>query len=245
MIRRPILCVQRSEAIRYAAQYLAGLGLHVTFKPAPDIAHILLPVPSFNAGYSYLPHLLADLPDDVVVSGGFLDNPLLSGLRTVDFLKDPYYLAANAAITASCAIRMLRDRGCSLSKGSRILLIGWGRIGKCLCRLLDKAGAEISVAVRKDTDRAIIRALGLRSISIEDAKQELYRYDAILNTVPVMVLPNMDVKPDAVILELASKPGMSGAGILDARGLPGKMAPEQSGELIARTFIRLSLGKEL
>ena len=241
MLRRPILCVPRSDAVRIAAQHLADAGLPVTFKAAPDISHVLLPVPSFTSGDSYLAHLLNDLPEDVIFSGGFLDTPLLHGRQTVDFLQDPYYLAENAAITASCAIRML-DR-VSL-KGSRVLIVGWGRIGKCLCRLLDAEGAELTVAVRKDTDRAMIRALGFRGISIGDARQELYHYDVILNTVPEMVLPDIDAKPDAIILELASRPGISGANIIDARGLPGKMAPEASGKLIAKTFIRLSLGKE-
>ena len=244
MLRRPILVVPRSDAVHYAAQYLADIGLPVTRKAAPDISHVLLPVPSFATGESYLAHLLTDLPDDVLVSGGFLDTPLLHSYRTIDFLKDPYYLARNAAITASCAVRMLKDRGLHSLKDRQILVIGWGRIGKCLCRLLDHEGASLTVAVRKDTDRAMIRALGFRGISIEGAKQELRRYDAILNTVPEMVLPDIDVKPDAVILELASKAGMGGANIIDARGLPGKMAPQESGELIANTFIRLSLGKE-
>ena len=44
-----------------------------------------------------------------------------------------------------------------------------------------------------------------------------------------------------LLLELASRPGMSGSKIIDGRGLPGKMAPVRSGRLIAETFIRLSL----
>ena len=241
MLRRPILCVTRSDAVRHAAKYLANAGLPIVYKAAPDISHVLLPIPSFAAGDSYFVHLLSDLPDDAVISGGFLDTPLLQGRQIVDFLKDPYYLAENAAITASCAIRMLNRTSLN---GYRILVLGWGRIGKCLCRLLDREGVDFTVAVRKDTDRAMIQALGIRSISIEDARPELYHYDAIMNTVPEMILPDMDAKPDAVILELASKPGMRGANIVDARGLPGKMAPEASGELIAKTFIRLSLRKE-
>lgn len=241
MLRRPILCVPRSDALRIAARHLTDAGLPITHKAAPDVSHVLLPVPSFTTGDSYLAHLLTDLPEDAVFSGGFLDTPLLQGRQTVDFLKDPYYLAENAAITASCAIRMLDH---AALKGSRVLIVGWGRIGKCLCRLLDVEGAELSVAVRKDADRAIIRALGWRGISIEDARQELYHYDVILNTVPQMVLPDINTKSGAVILELASKPGMSGTNIINARGLPGKMAPEASGKLIANTFIRLSLGKE-
>lgn len=245
MFHGTILCVPRSEAIRHASQQLSDLGLHVTHKPAPDISHMLLPVPSFPAGDKFLAHLLADLPENVTVSGGNLSSALLNTYRTVDFLKDPYYLAENAAITASCAIQIVKNKLEGTLDGCPVLVVGWGRIGKCLCRLLEKAGADVTVAARKVTDRAMIRALGYRSIAIGDAAAELKRYQVILNTVPVMVLPDMVTGPDAVILELASTPGMSGANIINARGLPGKMAPKASGELIARTFIRLSLGKEV
>lgn len=244
MHQRPILCVQRSKALQQTAEYLSAIGLNITHKPAPDVSHMLLPVPSFSSGDGYLAHLLADLSDGVVVSGGNLNSPLLTGYRTVDFLQDPYYLAENAAITAECAIRIVESKLIESVGGHSVLIVGWGRIGKCLGKLLSETGADVTIAARKDADRAMIRALGCRSISIEGAAQELRRYDVILNTVPKMVLPDMDNKSDAVILELASKPGMSGGNIIDARGLPGKMAPEKSGELIARTFIRLSLGKE-
>lgn len=244
MFHGTILCVQRSEAIRHASRHLSDIGLQVVHKAAPDISHMLLPVPSFPTGDEYLAHILADLPEDVTISGGNLHSPLLGTYRTVDFLKDPYYLAENAAITAKCAIEIVENKLEGGLGGCPVLVVGWGRIGKCLCRLLEKACANVTVAARKDTDRAMIRALGCRGISIEDAAAELMRYQVILNTVPVMVLRDLVTRPDAVILELASKPGMSGANIIDARGLPSKMAPAASGELIARTFLRLSLGKE-
>ena len=50
----------------------------------------------------------------------------------------------------------------------------------------------------------------------------------------------MVTKADAVAVELASTPGMAGDNIISALGLPGKMAPESSGKLIAETFLRLS-----
>ena len=244
MRKSPILCVQRSAAVKEAAAFLSQLGLPVTHKPAPDIAHVLLPVPSFPSGDSYLAHLLAELPDNVIISGGNLSSPLLQTYHTIDYLKDPYYLAENAAITAACAMKILKEHSISSPAGRRILVVGWGRIGKCLCRLLEGDGAEVTVAARKDADRAMIRALGCRSISMDEAALETARFDVILNTVPAMVLPDPMVRPDAVLFELASNPGIGGANIIDARGLPGKMAPKESGALIAKTFIRLSLGKE-
>lgn len=244
MFNGTILCLPRSEAIRYAGHYLSEMGLQITQKPAPDISHVLLPVPSFSSGDEYLAHILADLPDNVIISGGNLSSPLLEGYVTVDFLRDPFYLAQNAAITASCALQIAESEHGMPLGGCSALIVGWGRIGKCLCRLLEKEGANVTVAVRKDCDRAMITALGCRGISIETAATESDRYDVIMNTAPALVLPNIKQKEGAVILELASKPGMSGNNILNCRGLPGKMAPEISGRLIAETFVRLSLGKE-
>ena len=44
-------------------------------------------------------------------------------------------------------------------------------------------------------------------------------------------------------IELASKAGMVGDDIIPARGLPGIHMPESSGELIAKTFLRLCNGR--
>jgi len=244
MFNGSVLCIPRSEAVRRAGEYLSEMGLHVTRKAAPDVTHLLLPVPSFPTGDEYLAHILADLPENVIVSGGNLSSLLLKNYAAVDFLQDPYYLAENAAITASCALKIVESKLNDQLPGHTVLIVGWGRIGKCLCRLFEKKGAAVTVAVRKDTDRAMIAALGCRGISIEDAAKETGRYDVIINTVPAMVLPEMDAKVDAVILELASRPGMSGNNIIDCRGLPNKMAPAESGRLIANTFIRLVLGEE-
>ena len=59
-----------------------------------------------------------------------------------------------------------------------------------------------------------------------------------------MILPDIRLGSNCTAIELASTPGMAGDGIIPARGLPGKMAPAESGKLIAETFIRLSLRKE-
>ena len=241
MFEGTVLCVQRSEAIRFAARHLASLGITVTDKCAPDVAHLLLPVPSFPTGDTYLAHLLSDLPDTVKISGGNLTSPLLKGYQTVDFLQDPYYLADNAAITASCTIDILENRLAGNLSGKRALIIGWGRIGKCLGPMLKARNIEVSITARKSMDLAMIHALGYRPLTIEDAAAEIAIFDVILNTVPVLQLPDITGKTDSVILELASKPGVTGSTVIEARGLPGKMAPAKSGKLIADTFIRLSL----
>ena len=89
MFNTAILCVPRSEAIRHAGNYLSEAGLQVSPKPAPDISHVLLPIPSFPTGDEYLAHILSDLPDDVIISGGNLSSPLLKNYTAVDFLHIP------------------------------------------------------------------------------------------------------------------------------------------------------------
>lgn len=240
MFKGSVLYIPRSPAIRYAARELESIGVRITERCAPDVTHLLLPVPSFSNGDGYLAHLLAKLPDDVIISGGNLNSPLTEGYRAVDFLQDPYYLADNAAITAACALKMLRERVDDLS-GKRGLIIGWGRIGKCLAPLLKEQGVQVTVGARKTSDLAMIHALGYGSLNLQDAAEELSRFDLILNTVPVLLFPQAEVKEGAIVLELASRPGITGPSVIDARGLPGKMAPKESGKLIAKTFIRLSI----
>ena len=46
------------------------------------------------------------------------------------------------------------------------------------------------------------------------------------------------------MIDLASKLGIEAEDVIWARGLPGKDAPETSGDLIARTVIRLTAKKE-
>lgn len=239
-----ICCICRSEAIQYAATYLSELGLPVVRELTPDTAHLLLPVPSFPRGTAYVEALLPSLPEDVTIYGGNLNVPLIHKFYTVDFLQDPYYLADNAAITAECALRMVEERIGPDLKNIPVLLLGWGRIGKCLGKLLQNKGAAVSIAARKDSDLAILHALDYRSVPMYAAAEDLEQYRVILNTVPAMVLPEMYPRPDCVMLELASRPGMIGENIISARGLPGRMAPEASGKLIAETFLRLYYNKE-
>lgn len=239
MFNGTVLCVPRSDAIRHAANYLREFGIPVTEKWAPDVTHLLLPVPSFPSGDGYLAHYLGRLPEDIIICGGNLHTPLLDEYRSVDFLQDPYYLASNAAITADCALDILYDSFIGSIEGKELLIIGWGRIGKCLGKLLDQQGAHVTISARRTTDLAMIQALGYRALPIEELSCHTENFDAIINTVPALILPDLRKKPEAVVMELASEPGISGEGIISARGLPGKMAPKRSGKLIAETFVRL------
>lgn len=239
MTNGTVCCIRRTDAVSRASGNLASRGICVSAYPTRSTRHLLLPVPSFPHGSGYLEELLPELSQDVIVYGGNLDIPPLEEYRTVDFLKDPRYLAENAAITADCAIEIVESK--TSLQNCPVLILGWGRIGKCLGKFMQAKGADVTIAARKEQDLAMIHALGYGSIPIREARDLLGLFGVILNTVPEMILPDMRPREDAVILELASKPGMAGENIISALGLPGRMAPERSGNLIAETFLRLSI----
>ena len=222
----------------HAICVLERAGYQILHEPCESVTHLLLPVPSFTAegcvhGGGDLNDLLKQLPKDICVIGGNLIHPTLSEYNTIDLLQDPIYLAKNANITAHCAIRLAMQNLPCILEDCSVLVVGWGRIGKCLAKLLRQLGSNVTVSARKPSDRAILEALGYRTISPEDIQPTNFRL--IYNTAPVMLLPKCT--GNALKIDLASKPGIESKDVLWARGLPGKDAPESSGILIANTII--------
>lgn len=223
-----------SPALLHARNYLKSWGYCLT-EDILSATHLLLPIPSFEGngnvkGSGPLP----DLPTDLTVIGGNLQS--YDG-RKIDFLQDAYYLEENAAITAHCALKYA-----DILPGTKVLVIGWGRIGKVLAVLLGELGAEVTVAVRKEASFLSVQEGGFRAVYMQDLRPR--EFDVVYNTAPASVLFSGECKEDAVLIDLSSWEGIFGKGVIRARGLPGKDAPEESGALIAKTALRYILGKE-
>ena len=236
-----------TAACGFAADCLRRAGIALVDHPSPEVTHLLLDVPSFGPdgslrGGGRAESLLERLPPAVTVVGGNLNHPALKGYPVLDLLTDAGYLAQNAAITAECALQAAAPNLTAVLPECPTLVIGWGRIGKCLGRLLKSMGAEVTIAARKEADRAMLRALGFEALDTARLDDVLPRCRLIFNTVPQMLLPEDRLKAckDCVKIDLASQAGMAGPDVLWARGLPGKLAPGSSGRLIAKTFLKLS-----
>ncbi|MBR2432130.1 MAG: hypothetical protein IKB23_04360 [Clostridia bacterium] len=190
-------------------------------------------------------------PSATVVGGKLPPAFVLSaqgkGLFVYDLLDVDAFEIKNAYITAEGALSIAMN---SLSKnicGSEVVVTGFGRISKQLCRLLHLLGAHVSVAARKDSDLAFAETLGYSAIKIGgDRWSDAVRhgYDIIYNTVPHTIFDRKfleAVDKNTLIVELASVPGgfdicaaqELGTNICWALSLPGKYAPESAGALIA------------
>ena len=87
-----------------------------------------------------------------------------------------------------------------------MLILGWGRIGKCLARLLRGADAEVCVFARKPADRAMLKGLGYDVIAEADLASALSRFSLVFNTAPSLLLSReMTARcPDCLLIDLAS-----------------------------------------
>ena len=249
MDKKAIYTAGTTAACRFAAQYLRSLGLVIADSPGQHCGYLLLDVPSFGAdgllrSGERMQTFLSQLPADILICGGNLSHPSLDGYRTIDFLRDERYLCENAYITAECALDVAFPYLPRTIRGCPILIVGWGRIGKCLGQLLRVMGADVTIAARNPAHRAMIHAMGYQTA--DPAALDTSHYRLLFNTVPAPVLDRAQMdccKESCIKIELASADGMDGEDIVIARGLPGIHMPESSGELIAETFLRLCYGR--
>ena len=216
------------SALRFAVRELEQRGVKIAPTLDEQVTHLLLPVPTKEPE-------LENLPPDVTVVGGNLGN-LPESCKRIDLLRDEQYLAENAALTADCALRLLGEYLPVAFRDCPILVIGWGRIGKCLARILKELGAKVDVAARKPSDLGMLTAFGYGALALGNIREEQYR--AIINTAPAPVLSDSGIHTTCVKIDLASQLGMAGKNVIWARGLPGKMLPESSGKCIAMGLLR-------
>ena len=211
---------------------------------------VVLPVPAERSGLLHAPlseksrrltEILEALwPGQPVFGGGFGEESLraarLAELRLTDLLRRADFTVGNAALTAEGALGLLIRESDRALWGGRVLICGWGRIGRLLSLDLDALGAEVTVAARDPRDRAMARALGLKALDYAELEDGIGDFDFIVNTVPARVLSTAmlcGVAPEALLLELASAPGgfdrslaaNLGLRVIHAPGLPGKTAP--------------------
>ena len=243
----PVLIYHKgtTAACAQAAAFLFDRGIGVVDHPTPEVSHLLVDVPSFSSdgalrGGGQLLEVLERLPPETVVIGGRLNRPDLHKHRVMDLLADEEYLAKNAAITAHCALEIAAAALSTTFRETPTLIIGWGRIGKCLAAQLSGLGCGLTVAARSAKDRAMLAALGRKAVDIPEIPGVLTGIRLLINTVPAPILDGeiLAKYPKCVKLDLASAPGLVGTGVICARGLPGRYAPESSGRLIAETILR-------
>ncbi len=130
---------------------------------------------------------------------------------------------------------------------SQTCILGFGRVGITLARLLKAMGSEVTIVARNRGQLARAYEMGCRKAEYSDLNQIMNYVDIVFNTVPSMVLSREVLKharQETVVIDLASQPGGTdfeaannfGIKAILAPGLPGKVAPISSGKILAEVI---------
>lgn len=164
-------------------------------------------------------------------------------------LEDEQFLLENARLTAEGAVykAMCARQGALCRKNC--LVIGYGRIGKWLTRMLRGMGCDVTVCARREASR---KMAGESSVDVHQISEIIGKMDVIFNTVPAVVLTEKElqkVKSDVILMELASAPyGMDlaaaeklGLNVQIEGGLPGRYCPGDAAQIWLE-YIERSVG---
>ena len=167
--------------------------------------------------------------------------------KVIDIMKKEELVILNTIATAEGAINVAIQNTDTILHGSKVLILGFGRVGKVTAYKFKQLSTEVTCAARKDTDLAWIKAMGYEAVNINELKEDLKKYDIIINTVPQMIIDKNEMqymKKDVLLIDLASTPG--GINTEDAQemnlkfvwalALPGKVAPLTSAKFIKETI---------
>lgn len=237
----------------------------------PDLRYLcsckilILPIPiSYDDVYINTPLCqekvkISDVMDmlspDCFVLGGCISPGIASMLEEKNIAYCDYYnreelIIKNAIPTVEGAIEIAMSEMAITIFSSRVLVVGYGRIGKILSDRLKSLGAYVTVSARKHKDFAWIEEKGHSLVHTERIADSIDSFDLIINTVPAEVLGRgvlSKVRDDALIIDLASKPGgvdfgaakELGKNVIWALSLPGKTAPITSGKIIKETIVNI------
>ena len=131
-------------------------------------------------------------------------------VEIIDIMKREELAVLNTISTAEGAIEITISNTNKIIHGSKVLILGFGRIGKVLARKMAGLSAKVTCAARKDEDLAWIRAYGHNEANINTLGENLGEFDIIINTVPHLILNKerlQYVREDCLLIDLASNPG--------------------------------------
>ncbi|MCD7946953.1 MAG: dipicolinate synthase subunit DpsA [Oscillospiraceae bacterium] len=172
------------------------------------------------------------------------------GLTIYDYFRREELAVTNAVPTAEGAIQIALEEMPVTLHAARVLVIGYGRVGKMLAYRLDAMGAKVSVAARSFADLAWIEAYGYGVERSDQLEGWLCAYDLVINTVPARILTRealQDLNQNCLVIDVASKPGgvdfdaaaELGIRVIWALSLPGKVAPTTAGEGIKKVIYNI------
>ncbi|WP_353892038.1 dipicolinate synthase subunit DpsA [Proteinivorax hydrogeniformans] len=192
------------------------------------------------------------LPQKTLICIGWARKWFLSlaekyNCKVIEIAEDDELAILNSIPSGEGAIQMAMDNSEITIHGSKAIVIGFGRCGTTLARMLQGLGAKVTIVTRNPVNLARAFEMGFYGIHPQKAKQHYSKAELIFNTAPSMVLDKKaleSLKNVEVIIDIASAPGgvdfayakKIGIKALLAPGLPGIIAPKTAGKILSEVL---------
>ena len=161
----------------------------------------------------------------------------------IDIMKNESLAILNTIATAEGTIELIISNTDKILQGQKILVLGFGRVGKTLANKLKLLNCDVTCATVNDDESAWIRAYEYISKNVNDIGEDYMKFDVIINTIPSLILKKEKIiffREDVLLIDLASEPGgvdkeyvkERDIRYIHALALPGKVAPYTSAEFI-------------
>lgn len=156
----------------------------------------------------------------------------------------------NAVPTAEGAVRLAINCSDKSISEQKIMITGFGRVGKILADRLRGLGCDVTVSARSLKDLYYAKALNLRILPLSGMPEYAAGFDLVFQTIPTEVLNEKRLQSfgkQCKIIELSSAmrgtdlnyAKAKGIEVIDGTGLPEKTAPVTAGKIWAETVLRI------
>lgn len=130
-------------------------------------------------------------------------------VEVIDLLKCEELVVLNTIATAEGTIQIAMEETAKTLHESKILILGFGRVAKTLANMLKAIGADVYCMARKNSDFAWMEVYGYNVVKIQNLKNELSKFDIIINTIPTLILGKEEIRyinKESLLIDLASTP---------------------------------------
>ena len=173
---------------------------------------------------------------------------LQHGITYANILDDDSFCIQNAIPTAEGVLKTAIANTDRTISGMQVLVLGYGRVGQAVCRLLLALGADVTAFTPSDKEIAWGQLYCVRAVPLSELSSFLAFAQTIINTIPALVLGEEEldqVQDSTLIIDMAS-----GAGGVDykhaekrelrsllLKGIPGVDAPVSAAQYIEESIL--------